>query len=49
MLVFAVTLIGRYYRLTVSLEVKGLLGINADDEIELVFEDNEVVIGERGE
>jgi len=47
--VFAMTGVGRDYRLTAPLEVRKLLGIDEDDEIGLVFEDNEVVVRKRNE
>lgn len=50
--VLATTRVGRYYRTTIPREVRKLLGIGLNDEIEWVFEDGKIVIrkrsGERG-
>jgi AbrB family looped-hinge helix DNA binding protein len=46
--VLAVTRVGRYYRTTIPREARKLLGINENDEIEWVFEDNKVVIRKKG-
>ena len=40
--------VGRYYRTTVPREVKRLLGINEDDEIERVFEEGKIFVRKRG-
>mgnify|MGYP001772812948 CR=1 FL=1 len=45
MLVLAVTRVGRYHRTTIPREVRKLLGINEDDEIEWVFEGGKVRLG----
>ena len=42
--VLAVTRVGRYYRTTVPREVRKLLGIREDDEIEWVYEDGKVIV-----
>jgi AbrB family looped-hinge helix DNA binding protein len=47
--VLAVTRVGRYYRTTIPREVRKLLGINENDEIEWVFEDNKVIVRKKGE
>jgi len=47
--VLAITKVGRYYRTTIPREVKKLLNINENDEIEWVFEDNKVIIRKKGE
>ena len=44
----AVTRVGRYHRTTVPREVRKLLGVAENDEIEWVFEDNKVVVRKRG-
>ena len=44
----ATTRVGKYYRTTVPREVRRLLGINEDDEIEWVFEDGKVVVRRKG-
>jgi len=46
--VLATTRVGKYYRTTVPREVRRLLGINEDDEIEWVFEDGKVVVRRKG-
>jgi AbrB family looped-hinge helix DNA binding protein len=46
--VLAVTRVGRYYRTTIPREVRKLLGINENDEIEWVFEGNKVIIRKKG-
>ena len=46
--VLAVTRVGRYYRTTIPREVRKLLGIGVNDEVEWVFEDGKVVIKKRG-
>ena len=46
----AVVKVGRYHRTTISRKVRKLLGtINENDEIRWVFEDNKVIIGNKGE
>jgi len=47
--VLAITKVGRYYRTTIPREVRKLLNINENDEIEWVFEDNKVIIRKKGE
>lgn len=47
--VLSVTKVGRYYRTTIPREVRKLLGIGENDEIEWVFEDNKIVIRKKGE
>lgn len=47
--VLAVTKVGKYYRTTIPREVRKLLSINENDEIEWVFEDNKVIIRKKGE
>ena len=47
--VLATTKVGRYYRTTIPREVRKLLNINENDEIEWVFEDNRVIIKKKGE
>jgi len=47
--VLAITKVGRYYRTTIPREVKKLLNINENDEIEWVFEDNKVIIRKKDE
>uniref|UniRef100_A0A7J2TAN4 AbrB/MazE/SpoVT family DNA-binding domain-containing protein n=1 Tax=Ignisphaera aggregans TaxID=334771 RepID=A0A7J2TAN4_9CREN len=42
--VLAVTRIGKYYRTTVPREVRKLLGVDENDEVEWIFEDNKVII-----
>lgn len=42
--VLAVTKVGKYYRTTIPREVRKLLNINENDEIEWIFEDNKVII-----
>ena len=46
--VLAVTRVGRYYRTTIPREVRRLLGIGENDEVEWVFEDGKVVIKKKG-
>ncbi len=46
--VLAVTKVGRYYRTTIPREVRKLLNISENDEIEWVFEDNKVIIRKKG-
>lgn len=46
--VLAVTRIGRYYRTTIPREVRKLLGLNENDEVEWVFEDGKIVVRKRG-
>ena len=46
--VLAVTRVGRYYRTTVPREVRRLLGIEENDEVEWVFENGKVIIRKRG-
>jgi AbrB family looped-hinge helix DNA binding protein len=46
--VLAVTRVGRYYRTTIPREVRKLLDINENDEIEWVFEDSKVIVRKRG-
>ena len=47
--VLAVTKVGKYYRTTIPREVRKLLNINENDEIEWIFEDNKVVVRKKGE
>ncbi len=42
--VLAVTRIGRYYRTTVPREVRKILGLGENDEIEWILEDGKIVI-----
>ncbi len=42
--VLAVTHVGKYYRTTVPREVRKLLDIKENDEIEWVFEDSKVIV-----
>jgi len=46
--VLAVTHIGKYYRTTVPREVRKLLGVDENDEVEWIFEDNKVIIRKKG-
>ena len=46
--VLAVTRIGRYHRTTIPREVRKLLEINENDEIEWVFEDGKIIVRKRG-
>jgi looped-hinge helix DNA binding domain, AbrB family len=46
--VLAVTRIGKYYRTTVPREVRKLLGVDENDEVEWIFEDNKVIIRKKG-
>ena len=50
--VLAVTRIGKYYRTTVPREVRKILELNENDEIEWVFENDKIVVrkkhGSRG-
>ena len=45
--VFAATCIGRYCRSTVPREVRKILELNEDDEIEWFFENDKIVVGKR--
>ena len=47
--VLAATRVGRYYRTTIPREVRKLLGIDENDEVEWVFEDNKIVVRKKGE
>jgi len=47
--VLAVTKVGKYYRTTIPREVRKLLNINENDEIEWIFEDDKVVVRKKGE
>lgn len=47
--VLAVTRIGKYYRTTVPREVRKLLNIKENDEIEWIFEDSRIIIKKKGE
>jgi len=47
--VLAVTRIGKYYRTTVPREVRKLLNIKENDEIEWIFEDSKIIIKKKGE
>ena len=47
--VLSVTKVGRYYRTTIPREVRRLLDIDENDEIEWVFEDNKIIIRKKGE
>lgn len=42
--VLAITRVGRYYRTTIPREVRKLLDIGEDDEVEWVFEDSKIVV-----
>ena len=42
--VLATTRIGKYFRTTVPREVRKLLGLRENDEIEWVFEDGKIII-----
>ena len=46
--VLAVTKVGRYHRTTIPREVRKLLEIEENDEVEWVFEDGVVFIRKRG-
>jgi len=43
----AVTRIGKYYRTTVPREVRKILELNENDEIEWVFENDKIVVRKR--
>jgi SpoVT / AbrB like domain. len=45
--VLAVTRIGRYYRTTVPREVRKILELNENDEIEWVLESDKIVVRKR--
>lgn len=45
--ILAVTKIGRYYRTTIPREVRKLLGLSENDEVEWVFEDGKIVLRKR--
>lgn len=45
--VLAVTRIGKYYRTTVPREVRKILELKENDEIEWVFEDNKIIVKRR--
>lgn len=47
--ILATTKVGKYYRTTIPREVRKLLNINENDEIEWIFEDNKVFIRKKGE
>jgi len=47
--VLAITRVGKYYRTTVPREVRKLLDIKENDEIEWIFENNKIVIRKKGE
>ena len=46
--VLATTKVGKYYRTTIPREVRKLLVIKENDEIEWVFEDNKIIIRKKG-
>ena len=45
--ILAVTKVGRYCRTTIPREVRKLLNISENDEIEWIFKDNEIVVRKR--
>ena len=45
--VLAVTRIGKYYRTTVPREVRKILELNEDDEIEWVLENDRIIVRKR--
>ncbi len=47
--VLATTKVGKYYRTPVPREIRKLLDISENDEIEWVFENNKVIIRKKGE
>lgn len=49
MSVLAVTRVGKYYRTTISREVRKPLNIRENDEIEWIFENNKIVVRKKGE
>jgi len=46
--VLAVTKVGKNFRTTIPREVRRLLGIGENEEIEWVFEDGKVIVRKRG-
>lgn len=44
----AVTKIGRYYRTTIPREVRKILNLNENNEVEWVFEDGKIFVRKRG-
>ncbi|WP_168371299.1 AbrB/MazE/SpoVT family DNA-binding domain-containing protein [Pyrodictium occultum] len=46
--ILSVTRIGKYYRTTVPREVRKLLDLHENDEIEWVFEEGRIVVGKAG-
>ena len=49
MLTLAITCIGKCFRTTVPREVKKLLGLRENDEIEWIFENDKIIIERKGE
>jgi len=45
--VLSVTRVGRYYRTTIPREVRKLLDINENDEIEWLFESGKIIVKKR--
>ena len=45
--VLAVTRVGKYYRTTIPREVRKLLSINENDEIEWIFKDGKICVRKR--
>lgn len=45
----AITRIGKYFRTTVPREVRKLLGLRENDEIEWIFENGKIIIKKKGE
>ncbi|RLG75940.1 MAG: hypothetical protein DRO12_04925 [Thermoprotei archaeon] len=46
--ILAVTRVGRYYRTTIPREVRKLLELKENDEIEWLFEDGKIIVKKRG-
>ncbi len=46
--VLATTKVGKYYRTTIPREVRKLLVIKENDEIEWVFENNKIIVRKKG-
>ncbi len=46
--ILAVTRVGRYYRTTIPREVRKLLELEENDEVEWLFEDGKLIVRKRG-